>query len=126
MEKSNWKAILDAVSQPALDYFDSLPERRVYRPSDPEEVRSLLGGPLPEDPSPAEDVVAAIARDLEPFVTSHASGRYFGFVIGGLHPAAYGAELLTATWDQNTGLYAVTPGVAIVEEIAHQWLLELL
>src|SRR5687767_13246114 len=126
MERSNWKAIFDAVTQPALDYFDSLPDRRVFNPADPDEIRAKVGGPLPETSTPAADVVADLARDLEPYVTSHASGRYYGFVIGGLHPAAYGAELLAATWDQNAGLHAVTPGVAMVEEIAADWLLDLL
>ena len=126
MKKSNWKAILDAFSGPAIEYLESLPERRVYPSAEPEDIRAIVGGPLPEHPTPAEDVVADLARDLEPFVTAHASGRFFGFVIGGIHPAAYGAELLTSTWDQNAGLYAVTPGVAVVEDVARGWLLELL
>ena len=111
---------------PAVRYLRSLPDRPVYRPADPEDIRALVGGPLPEEGSSPEEVVAVLARDLEPFVTAHASGRYFGFVIGGLHPAAYGAELLASTWDQNAGLYAVAPGVAVVEEVAAGWVLELL
>jgi glutamate/tyrosine decarboxylase-like PLP-dependent enzyme len=71
-------------------------------------------------------VLEELARDLDPFITSHACGRFFGFVIGGLHPAAYGAEILTATWDQNAGLYAPAPGVAVIEHVALEWLLDLL
>jgi glutamate/tyrosine decarboxylase-like PLP-dependent enzyme len=81
---------------------------------------------MPEQGTPPEEVVEDLGRDLEPYLTSHASGRFFGFVIGGLHPASYGAELLVSAWDQNAGLYAVTPGVAVVEAIAREWLLELL
>ena len=126
MERSDWQAVIEAATKPALDYFESLPERNVYRPTDPEEVRALVGGPLPDESTPASQVVAELARDLEPFITAHSCGRYFGFVIGGLHPAAYGAELLTSTWDQNAGLFAVAPGVAVVEQAALEWLLELL
>ncbi|MPZ70721.1 MAG: aspartate aminotransferase family protein [Actinobacteria bacterium] len=126
MKKSDWQAILEAATQPALKYLESLPERSVYSPVDPEEIRAVVGGPLPEGPTTPHDVIADLARDLEPFVAAHASGRYFGFVIGGLHPAAYGAELLASTWDQNAGLYAVTPGVAVVEHVAQEWLLDLL
>ena len=126
MKQSDWQAILDAVNGPALKYLQSLPQRPVYRVADPEEIRAAVGGPLPEEGTAAETVVADIAREIEPFVTAHASGRFFGFVIGGLHPAAYGAELLTSTWDQNAGLYAVTPGVAVMEDVAGDWLLELL
>lgn len=126
MKESDWKAVGDAAMAAAESYLSSLPTRRVYRHVEPTELRDLLGGPLPEKGVPPEDVVASLGRDLEPFVTSHASGRFFGFVIGGLHPAAYGADLLTAAWDQNAGLFAVTPGVAAIEGIARGWLLELL
>ena len=117
---------MDAAAEASIRYLESLPHRRVYRPSEPVEVRALVGIPLPDRGTPPEQVVEALGRDLEPFLTSHASGRYFGFVIGGLHPAAYGAELLVSAWDQNAGLYAVTPGVAVVEAVAREWLLELL
>ncbi len=126
MHRTDWASVLEAVTGPALDYLSSLPDRRVYRPTEPDEIRALFAGPLPETPTAPEVVVAELARDLEPFITAHASGRYFGFVIGGLHPAAYGAEILASTWDQNAGLYAVTPGVAVVEEVAAEWILELL
>ena len=126
MKRSDWKSVLDAAAEASIRYLESLPDRRVYRPSEPEEIRALVGVPLPERGTSPEQVVEALGRDLEPFLTSHASGRYFGFVIGGLHPAAYGAELLLSAWDQNAGLYAVTPGVAVVEAVAQEWLLDLL
>lgn len=126
MRKTQLEDVLDAVSQPAHAYLGSLPERRVWSSASPPEVRAVIDHPLPDHASDAVEVVAQIARDLEPFITAHASGRYFGFVVGGLHPAAYGAELLAATWDQNAGLFALAPGVAIAEEVAARWILELL
>lgn len=126
MNQSDWESVIQAAMGPAAAYLDLLPDRPVYRPIDPDEIRDLLGGPLPETGSHPEDVVGMLANDLEPYATAHASGRYFGFVIGGLHPAAYGAELLAATWDQNAGLYAVAQGVAIAEEVASGWVLDVL
>lgn len=127
MQQSDWARVIAAAMGPAAEYLDSLPTRRVYRPvENPEEIEAIVGGSLPEDGTPAEDVVATLARDLEPYITAHASGRFYGFVIGGLHPAAYGADLLTATWDQNAALFPVTPGVAVVEAVATGWLLDLL
>jgi glutamate/tyrosine decarboxylase-like PLP-dependent enzyme len=124
--RSDWDAVLDAATTAARRYLASLPDRRVYPDTSPEAIRAVVDVPLPDAGTPAADVVSALARDVEPFVTAHASGRFFGFVIGGLHPAAYGAELLVSTWDQNAGLYAPTPGVAIVEEVAARWMVELL
>ncbi|MFC2153087.1 pyridoxal phosphate-dependent decarboxylase family protein [Actinomycetota bacterium] len=126
MKESDWERVVEAAMEPAIDYLASLPERAVYKPADPDEIRAVLGGDLPEEGSDPAEVVAAMAAGIEPYVTAHASGRYFGFVIGGLHPAAYGAELLAATWDQNAGLYAVAPGVAVAEEVAAGWVLDVL
>lgn len=127
MNQQDWDRVIEAAMGPAAEYLKSLPDRPVYRPvPEPDEVRAAVGGPLPEDGTEAAEVVATLAQDVEPFITAHGSGRFFGFVIGGLHPAAYGADLLTATWDQNTGLFPVTPGVAMVEETVVGWLLDLL
>ena len=126
MQQSDWDSVIEAAMRPARAYLHSLPERRVYPDTSPNEIRSVLDVGLTHDGHPPAEVVAALARDLEPYVAAHASGRYFGFVIGGLHPASYGAELLAATWDQNAGLYAPTPGVSIAEEVATRWLVELM
>lgn len=125
MHVSGWDEIIDAATSAARSYLSSLPDRRVFPDTSPAEIRAVVDRPLPDIGSPAVEVVTDLARDLEPFVTAHASGRYFGFVIGGLHPAAYGAELLVSTWDQNAALYAPTPGLAIVEEVAARWIVEL-
>ena len=127
MRQSDWESVIAAAMGPARSYLESLPDRRVHRPvDDAEEIRSIVGGSLPEEGMEPDEVVAQLARDIDPFITAHASGRFYGFVIGGLHPAAYGADLLTSTWDQNGALFPVTPGTAVVEEVAAGWLLDLL
>jgi len=127
VRRSDWKSVLDVVAPAALEHLQSLPERRVYpATADYAQIRAALDHGLPERGIDPVDVVADLARDLQPFVTAHASGRFFGFVIGGLHPASWGAEVLTSTWDQNAGLFPPTPGVAVAEELAGEWLLDVL
>ena len=53
-------------------------------------------------------------------------GRYFGFVIGGSLPVTVAANWLAAAWDQNAGLKITSPLAAKLEEVAAEWLLELL
>jgi glutamate/tyrosine decarboxylase-like PLP-dependent enzyme len=126
MHRSDWKSVLDAAGAAALDHLESLPERRVYPLGDHAAMRAALDHPPTETGLDPAQVVADLAGDLGPYVTAHASGRFFGFVIGGLHPASWGAEILVSTWDQNAALYPPAPGVAVAEELAAQWLIELL
>jgi glutamate/tyrosine decarboxylase-like PLP-dependent enzyme len=127
VRQSDWKSVLDVVGPAALGWLEGLPERRVY-PASPvhDEIRATLDHGLPDVGVDPAEVVADLVRDLEPYVTAHASGRFYGFVIGGLHPAAWGAEVMVSTWDQNAGLFPPTPGVSVAEELACEWLLDLL
>jgi glutamate/tyrosine decarboxylase-like PLP-dependent enzyme len=91
-----------------------------------DELKAALGAELPEGATAAADVVDRLATVCEPGLTAMPSGRFFGFVIGGTHPAALAADWLVSAWDQNCGLRQVTPAHSAVEEITSAWLLDLL
>lgn len=118
-------AALDAAAQAARAYLAGLPNRAVGARSSLEELRSALGGPLPEAGTDAARVVADLARNADGGIIASAGPRYFGFVVGGSVPAALAADWLTSAWDQNAGIYALSPAAAVVEEVAMKWLLEL-
>jgi glutamate/tyrosine decarboxylase-like PLP-dependent enzyme len=54
------------------------------------------------------------------------SGRFFGWVIGGTLPAALGADVLVSSWDQNAAMRYASPATAAIEEVAGEWLVDLL
>jgi glutamate/tyrosine decarboxylase-like PLP-dependent enzyme len=120
------RPLLEAAAACAIDYLESLRARRVA--PDPATVRQLdaLDRSLPEDPVDAEAVLRDLHRVASPATVATTSGRYFGFVIGGCLPAALAANWLAGAWDQDAGMTALSPAAAKLEEVALQWLLDVL
>ena len=109
----------------AADFLDRLPERPVGPPVDLPALRAALGGPMPDHGEDPRAVIDALAAAAEPGLVGSAGPRYFGFVVGGGVPGALAADWLTSAWDQNAGLYALSPAASVVEEVAAGWLLDL-
>jgi glutamate/tyrosine decarboxylase-like PLP-dependent enzyme len=63
---------------------------------------------------------------LSPGLVASAGPRYFGFVTGGALPVSIAADWLTSAWDQNGGLYVMSPAVAVMEDVVSDWLLDLI
>ena len=117
---------LSRAHEHALRWLASLQQRDVPPRANATEVADALGRDLPDGPTDAADVVDLLARASEPGLTAIPSGRFFGFVMGGTHPAALATDWLTGAWDQNAGLRAVTPASMAVEDLAEAWVLDLL
>ncbi|MFK5690930.1 pyridoxal phosphate-dependent decarboxylase family protein [Ornithinimicrobium sp. LYQ92] len=117
---------LDVAHEHATSWLDSLEHRPVPPQATIEEVVAALGPDLPQHGCPPEEAIALLAEACDAGLTAMASGRFFGFVIGGTHPAARAADWLVSAWDQNSGLRTLTPAHSAVEDIAGAWLLDLL
>src|SRR4051794_35296151 len=117
---------LEAATGHARAWLGSLADRPVPPREDADRIAAVVGGPLPEGPTDAGEVVDLLARMAEPGLMAMPSGRFFGWVIGGTHPAALGADWLVAAWDQNTGMRFATPATSAIEQVAADWLLDLL
>ncbi len=117
--------LLRRAAEIATDYLDRLPERHVGSTATVDDMRRALGGALPEAGESAESVLENLARAADPGIVATAGPRYFGFVVGGTLPVTVAADWLTSTWDQNAGLFVLSPANAVAEETAGAWLREL-
>jgi glutamate/tyrosine decarboxylase-like PLP-dependent enzyme len=118
--------LLPRTAEIATRYLASVRERPVRPEASLEELRSALRVDLDDESLPALRVVQELVAAAEPGLVASQSPRYFGFVIGGGLDAAIAADWLTSVWDQNGGGYPVGPSAAVAEEVACDWLLDLL
>ncbi len=119
--------LLRDAAERGIAYRAGIIDRRVA--PDPQAVRDLtanLGGPLPEHPVDAQEMLAQLDRFGSPATMATSGGRFFGFVIGASMPSTVAAGWLATAWDQNTGLLAAAPATTLIEDIALEWLLEIL
>ena len=118
--------LLRTAAEHAAYYRAGLPERSVPPQADLRQVVEALGGPLPDRPSDPAVVLEQLVAAAEPGLMSSAGPRFFGFVIGGSLPAATAAEIVAAGWDQCAFNAVLSPAAAAAEEVAGDWLKELL
>jgi glutamate/tyrosine decarboxylase-like PLP-dependent enzyme len=119
-------AALPVAAEHAQQWLESLADRPVPPQAQVEEIVERLGTELPDGPQEPVKVIEHLAEACEPGLTAMPSGRFYGMVIGGTHPAALAADWLVSAWDQNAGLARVTPAMTAVEQVAGAWLLDLL
>jgi glutamate/tyrosine decarboxylase-like PLP-dependent enzyme len=119
-------AALRAAFNGALHFLQRLNEIPVAPSAQSPALRKRLAKPLSDEGLPAKEVITNLIEDCEGGIVGSASGRFFGWAIGGTLPSAIAADWLVSTWDQNAALYSCGPAAAVVEEIVGSWLKNLL
>ncbi|MGW9630410.1 pyridoxal phosphate-dependent decarboxylase family protein [Agromyces sp. NPDC055520] len=123
---ASYDEVLEVASRHAQTWLAGVGERSIPPRATIDDIKDALGRELPESGEPDLEVITRLAESVEPGLIAIGSPRFYGWVIGGTQPVALGADWLVSAWDQNTGLRAITPGAVAVEEIAGDWLLDLL
>jgi glutamate/tyrosine decarboxylase-like PLP-dependent enzyme len=122
----NRQPLLEDAAARAQRYLGALSTRAVAPAPAAIAGLAALDAPLPQASQDAAAVLARLDEIVSPATMAMAGPRFFGFVIGGSLPVAVAANWLATAWDQNTGLYAATPGTAHIEQAALARLLDVL
>ncbi|HWZ53819.1 MAG TPA: aminotransferase class V-fold PLP-dependent enzyme [Candidatus Acidoferrales bacterium] len=117
--------LMEIASERAARYLETLDGRSVFPPEEAVKRLAELGGELPAEGTEAAEVLRLLDEIGSPATVASAGRRYFGFVTGGAIPATLAANWLAGAWDQNAGLYVLSPVSAELEEISGRWLVEI-
>lgn len=118
--------IISDAAQRAERYLSQVHARRISPTAAALQALNTLDIPLQDGPLPAQQVLAELDEYGSPATLFTTSPRFFGFVIGGSLPAALGANILAAAWDQNASLRLTSPVASLLEETANRWLVDVL
>ncbi len=103
--------IADAERTPVADYATML---------------TAFAGPMPDTGGEGVAIIEELVAKATPGIRASTGPRFFGWVIGNSHPTGVAADWLTAAWGQNAANIVAAPAAAAVEQVAADWLLDLL
>ncbi|WP_217914630.1 pyridoxal phosphate-dependent decarboxylase family protein [Miltoncostaea marina] len=126
MLEADYDGCLAAAAGAALEWLDGLDRRPVGPAVDAAGMLAAVAGPLPERGDGAVVVVRELAALAPPGLMATGSGRFHGWVIGGALPVAIAADWLVSAWDQNSAMAEPFPATTMIEQVAGDWVLELL
>ncbi len=120
------RELLEDAAERSIRYLDALGERSVAPEDSAVHRVAEFVEHLPEGPTDPSLVLARLDEIGSPATMGTAGRRFFGFVIGGALPATVAANWLATAWDNPTGIHSVTPATATLEQVALDWLVEIL
>lgn len=118
--------VLRNAAEKAISYREGLLDGQPAQVASYDEMLQTFRAALPEAPADGGEIIDDLVRRATPGLRAMASPTFFGWVIGGSHPVGVAADWLTSAWGQNNGNHAATPAAAAVEQVAADWLVELL
>ncbi|MDH3431874.1 MAG: pyridoxal-dependent decarboxylase, partial [Gammaproteobacteria bacterium] len=125
-EQERTATLLQDAARRGIAYRQSSGERSVAPQEDALRNVSRFIEPLPEQGTADEEVLALLDDVGSPATMAMAGRRFFGFVIGGSLPVTVASNWLSTAWDQNVVMHEVTPATATLEQVAIEWLTDLL
>lgn len=120
------RALLTDAAKRAIQYLDEIQDRRVSPSEQAVDGLSHFRETFPETSSQPEDTLALLDDFGSPATMGIAGRRFFGFVIGGSLPVTVASNWLATAWDQNPGLRVASPVNAVIEDVALDWLRNIL
>lgn len=108
------------------DYLEQLSDLPLAHEQDPADILRLLPAALPEQGTPAADVLREAARLLidRSMLTAHP--QFYGYIIGSASPIGMLGDLLASAINPNVGAWSLSPVATEIEKQSIRWIAQML
>lgn len=118
------EGVLELVAREAREYLASV-DGRLLREEKADDFADAFSEPLPEHGDGALEALRELLDRGLPASVASIGPRFFHFVVGGVTPAAAGADWLTTAIDQNPGMWVASPLGSALGRVSVAWLRDL-
>lgn len=118
--------LLRRAADEALAFRRGIAERAQRPDMSYGEALAKWAAPTPESGTPSDAVLEEMIRLSDGGLHAMTGPRFYGWVIGGSHPAGVAADWLVSAWGQNVGNHMAAPAASAAETVAGKWLVDIL
>jgi glutamate/tyrosine decarboxylase-like PLP-dependent enzyme len=117
--------LLDLAHQYSKEYLEDNKTANVFPDETALHGLNVFDEPFPVLGTEAVKMLSMLNTFGAPATVRYGSGRYFGFVNGGVFPSALAARWVADTWGQNGALHLMSPVVSKLEMVCEKWLVNI-
>jgi aromatic-L-amino-acid/L-tryptophan decarboxylase len=107
------------------EYLNHIEDQRVFPDVESRTVNALFTDPLPEQPTPPDQVLAELKDKLLPYCTHVGHPGYMGLITPSPNPVGVIADFICSALNQNVGAYSIGPSAVAMERRVVRWLTDL-
>eukprot|EP00521_Asterionellopsis_glacialis_P021460 CAMPEP_0195335606 /NCGR_PEP_ID=MMETSP0708-20121125/15680_1 /TAXON_ID=33640 /ORGANISM="Asterionellopsis glacialis, Strain CCMP134" /LENGTH=108 /DNA_ID=CAMNT_0040406001 /DNA_START=58 /DNA_END=380 /DNA_ORIENTATION=+ len=105
MADSSVCELLELAARHAIAYRDDVAKTSPYATADANDLRLAFDTGLPEAGRSGADIIEQLSAAAQPGLLGVSGDAFYGWVMGGSHPAGVAADWLTSAWGQNAGIF---------------------
>lgn len=106
-------------------YLEDIENRPLFPDVAPKYLDKLFAEPLPQDQTPANDLIRELEEKLLPYCTHVNHPGYFGLITPTPTPVGILGDFLSSALNQNLGAYTIGPSAVAMERRTVHWLTDL-
>lgn len=125
ISKEQFKDMAYGLAERIAEFLDSIDQNPVTPGESPKELQKILGiTSLPDNGSPAENIISNTAELLMQHSLLNGHPKFMGYITSSPAPIGMLADLLAASVNPNVGAHILSPMATAIEKQTIQWLAE--